>query len=72
MYSYIPEGCDLPVYYCIDSTPINELVEYTTVERNALSPQNGDAVFDTTENKAYQYQQNAWVEILPNQCNLCE
>ena len=39
------------------------LANLTTIERNALAPQNGDLIYNTTDNKLQGYQNGAWINI---------
>lgn len=39
------------------------LANLTTTQRNALTPQNGDLIYNTTDNKLQGYQNSAWINL---------
>jgi hypothetical protein len=47
----------------ISATPI-KLASFTTTERNGLVPQNGDLIYNTTDNKFQGYENGAWVNLI--------
>jgi hypothetical protein len=47
----------------ITQSPI-QLASFTTTERNALTPANGDLIYNTTDNKFQGYENGAWVNLV--------
>lgn len=47
----------------ITQTPI-KLASFTTTERNALVPENGDIIYNTTDNKFQGYENGAWANLI--------
>lgn len=47
----------------IISTGTLRLANITTTQRNALTPENGDLIYNTTDNKLQGYQNGAWINI---------
>ena len=47
----------------ISATPI-KLASFTTTERNGLVPQNGDLIYNSTDNKFQGYENGAWVNLI--------
>ena len=47
----------------ITSSPLRT-ASFTTTERNALSGQNGDLIYNTTDNKFQGYENGAWVNLV--------
>jgi len=45
------------------TTPIIRLNNVTTTQRNAMTPSNGDMVYDTTDNLTYGYVGGAWTNL---------
>ena len=41
-----------------------KLGQFTTVERDALSAENGMLIYNTTDNRLQGYQNGAWVNIV--------
>lgn len=46
----------------VTSSPLR-LARFTTTQRNALVPQNGDLIYNTTVNKFQGYQDGAWINL---------
>ena len=46
----------------ITSSPLR-LASFTTTERNALAAQNGDMIYNTTDNKLQGYQNGGWINL---------
>ena len=46
----------------INSSPL-KLCSYTTTERDALVAENGDLIYNTTDNKLQGYQEDTWINI---------
>jgi hypothetical protein len=47
----------------LTSSPI-KMASFTTTERNALTPANGDIIYNTTDNKFQGYENGAWVNLI--------
>jgi hypothetical protein len=47
----------------ITQSPI-KMASFTTTERNALSAQNGDLIYNTTDNKFQGYENGSWVNLV--------
>lgn len=47
----------------ITQSPI-KMASFTTTERNALSAQNGDIIYNTTDNKFQGYENGSWVNLV--------
>jgi hypothetical protein len=47
----------------LTSSPI-KMASFTTTERNALTPSNGDIIYNTTDNKFQGYENGAWVNLI--------
>ena len=47
----------------ISATPI-KLASLTTTERNGLTPQNGDIIYNSTDNKFQGYENGSWVNLI--------
>ena len=47
----------------IISTGAFRLANITTTQRNALAPENGDLIYNTTDSKLQGYQNGAWINI---------
>ncbi len=46
----------------IANSPL-QLARYTTTQRNLLTPQNGDLIYNTTDNKFQGYANSTWVDL---------
>lgn len=46
----------------VTSSPLR-LASFTTTERNALAAQNGDMIYNTTDNKLQGYQNGGWINL---------
>jgi hypothetical protein len=40
------------------------MASFTTTERNALTPENGDIIYNTTDNKFQGYENGAWANLI--------
>ena len=47
----------------VSSSPF-KLASFTTVERDALSAENGDMIYNTTDNKFQGYENGAWANLI--------
>jgi hypothetical protein len=47
----------------VTSSPLR-LASFTTTERNALAAQNGDIIYNTTDNKFQGYENGAWANLI--------
>ena len=47
----------------ITSSPL-KMASFTTTERNALTPENGDIIYNTTDNKFQGYENGAWANLI--------
>lgn len=54
---------DAPDGVIVQNGPFR-LPSFTTTEKNALAPVNGDMIYDSTLNKAQVYENNAWVNLV--------
>ena len=58
------ETNDTLVFNLISGSPNlpYKAAKFTTVERDALTPQNGDYIYNTTEEKFEWYEDSVWVQ----------
>lgn len=47
----------------VTSSPL-KMASFTTTERNALTPENGDIIYNTTDNKFQGYENGAWANLI--------
>jgi hypothetical protein len=47
----------------VTSSPL-KMASFTTIERNALTPENGDIIYNTTDNKFQGYENGAWANLI--------
>jgi hypothetical protein len=46
------------------TSSVLRLASFTTTERNALAGQNGDIIYNTTDNKFQGYENGAWANLI--------
>jgi hypothetical protein len=46
------------------TSSVLRLASFTTIERNALAAQNGDMIYNTTDNKFQGYENGAWANLI--------